>query len=177
MDAIILVFLCNWCHDTLGFLCMLCSVQQGLFLDFIHYCGYAEDIIKWRREKANNQDLQGIWLQNLTWHHYQVSIHTAIRVTLPPDGKPGSNVFIHSSKQQIFQTKSSREHYNSIKQALKSRTSSKHLQIREGMMIWMQQSKISQNISPQHKTQILRYFVFVKQNNNPKKLWRIFTLA
>ena len=24
---------------------MLCSVQQGLFLDFIHYCGYAEDII------------------------------------------------------------------------------------------------------------------------------------
>ena len=66
MDAIILVFLCNRCQDTLGLLCMLCSVQQGLFLDFIHYCGYAEDIIKWRREKANNQDLQGIWLQNLT---------------------------------------------------------------------------------------------------------------
>ena len=45
MDAIILVFLCNRCQDTLGLLCMLCSVQQGLFLDFIHYCGYAEDII------------------------------------------------------------------------------------------------------------------------------------
>ena len=35
MDAIILVFLCNRCHDTLGFLCMLCSVQHGLLLDFI----------------------------------------------------------------------------------------------------------------------------------------------
>ena len=35
MEAIILVFLCNRCHDTLGFLCMLCSVQHGLLLDFI----------------------------------------------------------------------------------------------------------------------------------------------
>ena len=35
MDAIILGFLCNRCQDTVGFLCMLCSVQHGLLLDFI----------------------------------------------------------------------------------------------------------------------------------------------
>ena len=156
---------------TLELLCLLCSVESGLFSKFIlSHCGYAQDITNWRREKANNQDLQGIWLQNLTWHHSRVSIHTAIRVTLPQDRKPGLNDFKHSSKKRTSQTKLSREHYSSTKQALKSRTFSKHFQMRDEMMIWMQQSKVSQNILPLHKTLISRYFVLVKQSNNPKKL-------
>ena len=34
MDAIILVFLCNRCHETFRYLSMLCSVQRSLLLDF-----------------------------------------------------------------------------------------------------------------------------------------------
>ena len=169
--------LCNYSNviktTTLELLCLLCTVESGLFSKFIlSHCGYAQDITNWRREKANHQDLQGIWQQNLTWHHSRVSIHTAIRVTLPHDGKPELN---DQSSEHLKQN--SAEHYSSTKQALKSRIFSKHFQIREEMMIWMQQSKVSQNILPLHKTLVLRHFVFVKQSNNPKKLWKIITLS
>ena len=49
MDAIILVFLCNRCQETLGSLCMLCSVQHGLLLDFITLLRIC-NIIKVKRE-------------------------------------------------------------------------------------------------------------------------------